>query len=136
MNETYIGIDVGTSGMKLLLIDAQRRILAQSSLEYELSNPRESWLEIDPTIWYDSALEGLRRLLKDQDASRVGAIGVTGQMHTLILLDGEGEAVRPAIMWNDKRTVDCLPALRRALAGEPDGEYLKNIVSTGSPAAR
>ena len=135
MNESYIGIDVGTSGMKLLLIDAQRRILAQSSLEYQLLNPREGWSEIDPNIWYDSALEGLGRLLEGQDPTRVGAIGITGQMHTLILLDGNGETVRPAIMWNDKRTADCLPALRQALAEEPDGAYLRNIVSTGSPAA-
>lgn len=121
--------------MKLLLIDAQRRILAQTSLEYELSKPRKGWSEIDPGIWYDSALEGLRRLLEGQDAARVGAIGVTGQMHTLIMLDERGETVRPAIIWNDKRTAQCLPALREALAEEPDGEYLRNIVSTGSPAA-
>ena len=135
MDRTYIGIDMGTSGVKLLLIDAQRRILAQSSLEYEVSQPREGWSEIDPGIWYDAALEGLERLLAGQDAERVGAIGVTGQMHTLVLLDARGESVRPALMWNDKRTAACIPLLRQTLAQGPDGAYLSGIVSTGSPAA-
>ena len=135
MNRTYIGIDMGTSGIKLLLIDAQRRILAQSSLEYEVSQPREGWSEIDPGIWYDAMLEGLQKLLADQEAGQVGAIGVTGQMHTLVLLDDRGESVRPALMWNDKRTAACIPLLRQTLAQGPDGAYLSGIVSTGSPAA-
>lgn len=135
MDNTYVGIDMGTSGVKLLLIDAQKNILSRSYLEYELSHPREGWSEIDPAIWYESALEGLRRLLKDQDPARVGVIGVTGQMHSVTLLDENGDHVRPAIIWNDKRTVDCVPILREALEGEPDGDYLRGIVSTGSPAA-
>ena len=135
MKGTYIGIDVGTSGMKLLLINERKEILAQSHLEYELSHPRENWSEIDPNIWYESAVEGLRRLLKDQDPSQVRVIGVTGQMHTLVLLGEDGQSIRPAMMWNDKRTADCIPVLREALAGEPDGAYLSGIVSTGSPAA-
>ena len=135
MNNTYIGIDMGTSGVKLLLIDAQKRILSQSYLEYELSHPREGWSEIDPAVWFDCTLEGLRRLLKGQDPARVGVIGVTGQMHSLTLLDEDGRSVRPAMMWNDKRTAACIPILREALAGEPDGDYLCDIVSTGSPAA-
>ena len=135
MKGTYIGIDVGTSGMKLLLINERKEILAQSHLEYELSHPRENWSEIDPNIWYESAVEGLRRLLKDQDPSQVRVIGVTGQMHTLVLLGEDGQSIRPAMMWNDKRTADCIHVLREALAGEPDGAYLSGIVSTGSPAA-
>ncbi len=135
MSDTYIGIDAGTSGIKLLLINAQQKILAQCSLEYELSHPREGWSEIDPNVWYENALKGLRRLLEGQDPSRVSTIGVTGQMHTLVLLGADGECVRPAMMWNDKRTADCVPILQEALAGEPDGDYLRGIVSTGSPAA-
>ena len=135
MDKTYIGIDMGTSGIKLLLIDAQRKILAQSSLEYEVSQPRDGWSEIDPRIWYDAMLQGLKALLAEQDAQRVGAIGVTGQMHTLVLLDAQGESVRPALMWNDKRTAACIPLLRQTLAQGPDGAYLSGIVSTGSPAA-
>ena len=121
--------------MKLLLIDAQRHILAQSHQEYELSHPHEGWSEIDPNIWYESAIRGLKQLLEGQDPSRVRGIGVTGQMHTLILLGEDGACVRPAMMWNDKRTADCIPVLQQALAGEPDGDYLRGIVSTGSPAA-
>ena len=135
MNRTYIGIDMGTSGIKLLLIDAQRKILAQSSLEYEVSQPREGWSEIDPEIWYVAMMAGLRQLLAGQEAARVGAIGVTGQMHTLVLLNERGESVRPALMWNDKRTAESIPLLRQTLNKGPDGAYLSGIVSTGSPAA-
>lgn len=135
MDRTYIGIDLGTSGVKLLLIDEQRRILAQQSLEYEVSHPQEGRSEIDPAIWYEAALDGLQRLLSGQDAGSVAAIGVTGQMHTLVVLDEAGESVRPALMWNDKRTAKDIPLLRRTLANGPDGEYMSGIVSTGSPAA-
>ena len=135
MNGTYIGIDVGTSGIKLLLIDDQRHILARAHREYELSHPKDGWSEIDPGIWYASAMDGLRELLENQDPALVGAIGVTGQMHTLIMLDSNGECVRPAMMWNDKRTAECVPTLRKALSEEPDGAYLSGIISTGSPAA-
>lgn len=132
---TYIGIDLGTSGVKLLLMDDSRNVLAQSSLEYEASHPQKGWAEIDPEIWYDRTLEGLRRLLSGQNPERVSVIGVTGQMHTLVLLDRDGGVLRPAMMWNDKRTAGMLPFLRSALAEGPDGEYLSGIVSTGSPAA-
>ena len=135
MGKTYIGIDMGTSGVKLLLMDEGKQLLAQASLEYELSRPRAGWSEIDPDLWYEKTLEGLRRLLEGQDAREVRAIGVTGQMHTLVLLDGRGACVRPAMLWNDKRTAAAIPDLRRALAQGPDGAYLSGIVSTGSPAA-
>ena len=135
MDRTYIGIDLGTSGIKLLLIDEQRKILAQSSLEYEADHPREGWSEIDPGVWYSAAMEGLKTLLAGQETGRVSAIGVTGQMHTLVMLDETGKSLRPALMWNDKRTAKYLPLLRETLRHEPDGDYLSGIVSTGSPAA-
>ena len=135
MEKTYIGIDMGTSGVKLLLMDERQALLNQVGLEYELSRPREDWSEIDPAIWYEKTLEGLAALLDGQDARRVAAIGVTGQMHSLILLDGKGESLRPAMLWNDKRTGGLLPILREALREDPDGDYLSQIVSTGSPAA-
>ena len=136
MNEnTYIGIDMGTSGIKLLLLDEERNALAQASRAYQISRPRDGWAEIDPEIWYAAMLEGLEELLEGRDASRVRAIGVTGQMHTLIVLDEAGQSVRPALLWNDKRTKAYIPELRELLASCPDGAYLKGIVSTGSPAA-
>lgn len=135
MGKTYIGIDMGTSGVKLLLMDETQTLLGETQLEYELSRPREGWSEIDPAIWYDKTVEGLEALLRGQDAQSVAAIGVTGQMHSLILLDENGESLRPAMLWNDKRTAGLLPILREALKEDPDGEYLSGIVSTGCPAA-
>lgn len=135
--DTYIGIDMGSSSVKLLLMDEQREVLAQSALEYEVSHPHEGWAEIDPSLWYDRTMEGLRLLLEGQDGKSVSAIGVTGQMHTLTLLGGEGNPLRPSMMWNDKRTARDIPLLRERLAACPDadGRYLAGIVSTGSPAA-
>ena len=135
MEKTYIGIDMGTSGVKLLLMDEDQTLLSETHLEYELSRPREGWSEIDPAIWYEKTVEGLRQLLRGQNAKAVSAIGVTGQMHTLILLDEDGNSLRPAMLWNDKRTTDLIPMLRQALREDPDGAYLSGIVSTGSPAA-
>ena len=135
MENTYIGIDVGTSGIKLVLIDENRDILSQSSREYEVSHPHEGWSEIEPSIWYEKMLEGLHELLKDQNPKLVRTIGVTGQMHTLILLDKDGNSLRPAMMWNDKRTSKYIPILREKLSKGYEGKYLSKIVSTGSPAA-
>lgn len=135
MKKNYIGIDIGTSGVKLLLIDEEKNILSQTSREYEVSNPKENWSEIDPLIWYEKTIDGLHELLKGQNTNLVSVIGVTGQMHTLILLDEKGNSLRPAILWNDKRTAKYIPLLREKLSKTPEGDYLSKIVSTGSPLA-
>ncbi|MBQ6594288.1 MAG: xylulokinase [Clostridia bacterium] len=135
MENIYIGIDLGTSGVKLLAVDEGRRVLAQTGRSYENDHPRAGWSEIDPDIWFRQTLDGLTELLSGLDPSGVAAIGVTGQMHTLVPLDGEGQCVRPALLWNDKRTKALIQELREALRPCSDGEYLSGIVSTGSPAA-
>ena len=133
--KSYIGIDVGTSGIKLLLIDDARNVLAQTSREYEVCHPHEGWSEIEPSVWYENMISGLHELLAGQDPKRVRTIGVTGQMHTLILLDENGKSLRSALMWNDKRTTEYIPLLREKLSQTSEGKYLSRIVSTGSPAA-
>ena len=135
MSNTYLGIDMGTSAMKLTLIDNQNRVLSHASVAYEASHPKTGWSEIDPEIWFDRMMEGLEEVLKEQDPSAVRAIGLTGQMHTLVLLDDNGSPVRPAIMWNDKRTKDMIPDLKERFASFQEGAYLSATVSTGSPAA-
>lgn len=135
MKHTYLGIDLGTSAVKVLLINDRKQIIKQINREYEIDHPSPGWSEIDPRVWYDHLLECLHEMFEDQDAGMVGGIGVTGQMHTTVTIDINGEPVRKAIMWNDTRTKALLPFLKETLAGFPEGRYLSGIVSTGSPAA-
>lgn len=135
MEHTYLGIDLGTSAMKMVLTDAHKNIIEQISEEYEAEHSDGGWSEINPEIWFDALKRGIRRILRNQNKSQVKGIGVTGQMHTLIILGEDGTAVRPAMMWNDTRTKDLLPQLKEMIKGFSGGEYLSKTISTGSPAA-
>lgn len=132
---TFLGIDLGTSAMKLVLIDADKNVLAQIVEEYQAARPERGFCEIDPEVWYDCMISAMERILNRCDRSRIRGIGVTGQMHTLVVLDELGRPVRPAIMWNDIRTRDLLPELKARIRDFPEGEYLSRTISTGSPAA-
>lgn len=135
MEHIFLGIDLGTSAMKMVLIDEKKNVLARITEEYEVAQPDRGWNEIDPEIWFKCMENGMDRILENCDRKKVGGIGVTGQMHTLIVLDGKGEPVRPAMMWNDIRTKDLIPELKAQIESFPDGDYLAKTISTGSPAA-
>ena len=100
----YIGIDLGTSAVKLLLMDEVGKIQKIVSREYPLYYPKPGWSEQDPADWYTQTLEGLRELLSDCDKSQVAGISFGGQMHGLVILNHEDQVIRPAILWNDGRT--------------------------------
>lgn len=135
IKHTFLGIDLGTSAMKLVLIDAEKKVLAQLTEEYQAAQPERGFSEIDPEIWYSCMLSAMERILKQCDRSRLRGIGVTGQMHTLVVLDEEGNPLRPAIMWNDIRSKDLIPKLKGQIKKFPEGDYLSRTISTGSPAA-
>jgi xylulokinase len=101
-----LGIDLSTTGAKALLIDEQGRIVASASTPLTLSTPRPLWAEQQPRDWWDAAAASIRAALATAEATgdEVRAVGLTGQMHGLVLLDGQGEPLRPAILWNDQRT--------------------------------
>ena len=134
-NNTYLGIDLGTSAIKLVLIDGQKNVLAQITEEYETAQPEKGFNEIDPEEWFACMMNGMERILKTCDRRLLKGIGVTGQMHTLIALDKDGKAVRPAMMWNDIRTSDLIPELKERMENFEEGAYLSKTISTGSPAA-
>jgi len=100
----YLGIDVGTSSTKAILMDEQGRAVASASREYPLSTPRNGWAEQHPHLWRDAALEAIHELAAGVDAADIKSIGLTGQMHGLVMLDERGEVIRPAILWCDQRT--------------------------------
>lgn len=113
-NEKYfLGIDLGTSAMKLVLIDGNKKVLAQVTEEYEVACPKKNWSEIDPEIWYQCMLVGMKKILRDVDSRKLKGIGVTGQMHTLVTIGMSGKPVRSAIMWNDMRTKELIPELKK-----------------------
>ncbi len=95
-----LGIDVGTSGCKVLLIDETGKVLKQASAEYPLSVPRPLWSEQNPEDWW----AGVQQCLAEINEPAIDGIGVTGQMHGAVLLDANDEVIRPAILWNDQRT--------------------------------
>ncbi len=100
----FIGIDLGTSAVKLLLMEEDGTIRKTVSREYPLHMPKPGWSEQDPADWERETFLGIRQLLEGEDASRVAGIGAGGQMHGLVALDREGRVLRPAILWNDGRT--------------------------------
>ena len=124
---------MGTSGMKLVLIGEDETILRHQSVTYEATHLREGWSEIDPELWYEAMRTGMQRLLDGFDSSRLAGIAITGQMHTLVVLDGQGRPLRPALMWNDLRTKEMIGELRAFLKNIPDDGYLQRTISTGSP---
>ncbi|MBQ1476557.1 MAG: carbohydrate kinase, partial [Erysipelotrichaceae bacterium] len=100
----YIGIDLGTSAVKLLLVNEKGKIENSVSREYPLSFPHPGWSEQEPSDWWKAVKEGLKDLLEGFDKEEVRAIGCGGQMHGLVVLDENDRVIRPAILWNDGRT--------------------------------
>lgn len=102
----FLGLDVGTSGAKAVLINHLGQPLAETDREYPLSTPSPLWAEQDPALWWTASASAIRNVLAQAktDATNVAAIGLTGQMHGLVLLDAAGKVLRPAILWNDQRT--------------------------------
>ncbi|NLG50684.1 MAG: xylulokinase [Chloroflexi bacterium] len=104
---TYlIGIDVGTTGTKTLLIDQQGTVLASVTAEYPMYTPRPQWAEQDPEDWWEATVKTIRQVLARSriDPAEIAGIGLTGQMHGMVMLDGQGKVLRRCIMWNDQRT--------------------------------
>ena len=100
----YIGVDLGTSAVKLLLMDAQGEIKNVVSKEYPLEFPQPGWSQQNPEDWRRAVMEGIPELLSGFDRAQVAGIGCGGQMHGLVVLDKDDNVIRPAILWNDGRT--------------------------------
>jgi xylulokinase len=112
-----IGVDVGTSSVKALALATDGALVASASREISFDTPHPGWAETDPRVWWRATCETIRELRQHPlvaDAP-IEAVGLTGQMHGLVLVDREAEPVRPAIMWNDQRTSDEVAALEREL---------------------
>ena len=131
----FLGIDIGTSSVKLIALDEAGAVVKKCGRDYQYSQPYPGWREIWPSIWVEAVEDGLEELLSGLDRRSVKAIGLTGQMHTTVFLDRYGNCIRPAIMWNDMRTKDRISFMKENLEGKRDSQSILRILSTGSPAA-
>ena len=132
----YIGIDLGTSAVKLLLLSSEGKIVNMVSREYPLSFPHPGWSEQNPVDWYEQSMEGVKELLKGQDASQVAGISFGGQMHGLVILDENDNVIRPAILWNDGRTQKETDYLNNEIGTKKLAQYTANIAFAGFTAPK
>ena len=132
----YIGIDLGTSAVKLLLMDEEGRIQNEVSREYPLEFPHPGWSQQDPEDWKNAVLEGIPALLEDFDRSQVAGIGAGGQMHGLVVLDENDQVIRPAILWNDGRTAEEVAYLNEVIGREKLSALTANIAFAGFTAPK
>lgn len=132
----YVGIDLGTSAVKLLLMDEKGQIRKIVSREYPLYFPHPGWSEQNPEDWYEQSLEGLKELLSDCDRTQVAGISFGGQMHGLVILDENDQVIRPAILWNDGRTTEETNYLNQVIGKEKLSEYTANIAFAGFTAPK
>ena len=132
----YIGIDLGTSAVKLLLMDGNGEIKKIVSREYPLSFPHPGWSEQEPAHWLRETLAGIRELTADCDKSQVAGIGAGGQMHGLVVLDENDQVIRPAILWNDGRTAAETDYLNTVIGKDKLSQYTANIAFAGFTAPK
>ena len=132
----FIGVDPGTSAVKLLLMDEESKIVNIVSREYPLYFPHPGWSEQKPEDWWEQSKEGIRELVKDVDKSQVAGSSFGGQMHGLVILDENDNVIRPAILWNDGRTAKQTDYLNTVIGKEKLSEYTANIAFAGFTAPK
>ncbi|MDD3168164.1 MAG: xylulokinase [Eubacteriales bacterium] len=134
----YIGIDLGTSSVKLLLMQADGVVLSSVSKEYPVCFPKPGWSEQNPQDWLRQTLVGLGELLATEHANKslIGGIGIGGQMHGLVALDQNDQVIRPAILWNDGRTEQETEFLNTQIGIKQLSAYTGNIAFAGFTAPK
>ena len=132
----YIGVDLGTSAVKLLLMNAKGAIEKIVSREYPLYFPRPGWSQQNPEDWWNGTVEGIRELISGIDGNLVAGISFGGQMHGLVILDEADQVIRPAILWNDGRTAAQTDYLNQVVGKETLARNTANIAFAGFTAPK
>lgn len=132
----YIGVDLGTSAVKLLLMEGSGKICNIVSKEYPLFFPHPGWSEQNPEDWFAQSMEGIKELTEGIDRKEVAGIGFGGQMHGLVTLDKDDNVIRPAILWNDGRTGEETEYLNTVIGKEKLSQYTANIAFAGFTAPK
>jgi xylulokinase len=128
-----IGIDISTTATKAVVVDRSGAVVGVGASTYGYDTPHPQWAEQDPHLWWDATVTALRQVIADHgiDASEVAALGLSGQMHGSVLLDADGEVIRPAILWNDQRTESECDEIRRRVGARRLIEVTGNDALTG-----
>ena len=132
----YIGADLGTSSLKLLLLDSDGNILNKAVKNYGVSYPAPGWSEQDPSLWWSAFAGGVKELICGFDASLISGIGIGGQMHGLVALDKDDNVIRPCILWNDGRTTKEADYLNEVIGTDFLAENTANIAFAGFTAPK
>lgn len=132
----YIGVDLGTSAVKLLLVNEHGDILGEVSKEYPVYYPRSGWSEQNPADWWDAVKSGITELTADYDKKQIAGIGAGGQMHGLVVLDENDDVIRPAILWNDGRTQKQVDYLNGVIGKDVLSQNTANIAFAGFTAPK
>ena len=134
----FLGIDISTTSSKALLMDERGEVRTVTSTPHTLQTPRPLWSEQDPLEWWDAASASIMSVLEKAgiDGERIAAIGLTGQMHGLVLLDEAGSVLRPAILWNDQRTKSQCDAIHKRIGKEKFIQITGNVALPGFTAPK
>jgi xylulokinase len=134
----FLGIDTSTTSSKALLIDERGDVIAVASSPHTLQTPRPLWSEQNPQEWWNAAVMSIRAVFGKAGISResIGAVGLTGQMHGLVLLDEVGNVLRPAILWNDQRTQSQCDEIHQRIGRERFIQITGNVALTGFTAPK
>ena len=132
----YLGIDLGTSSVKAVLADADGKIVDSQSAEYPVFYPKEGWSEQRPEDWYNGMIIILQTLGRRNELSKIEGVSFCGQMHGLVLLDENDTVIRPALLWNDNRTIEEVRFLNEKVGREKLIDWTGNIALTGFTAPK
>lgn len=132
----YIGVDLGTSSVKLLLMDENGKIESIVTREYPIFYPKTGWSEQKPEDWYSALVDGIKELTKDCNKDEIDGISFSGQMHGMVILDENDKVIRPAILWNDGRTQAECDYLNNEIGREKISSYTANMALTGFTAPK
>ncbi|MBQ7225068.1 MAG: xylulokinase [Clostridia bacterium] len=132
----FIGVDLGTSSVKMLLVASDGEILKSVTREYPICYPKSGWSEQSPYDWYNASIDGLKELIAEVDKSTVKGISFGGQMHGLVILDKNDNVIRPAILWNDGRTQKQTDYLNEVIGKDKLSLYTANIAFAGFTAPK
>ena len=134
----FLGIDTSTTSSKALLIDERGNVVAVASSPHTLQTPKPLWSEQNPREWWEAVSASIRSVLEQAaiGGEEVAAIGLTGQMHGLVLLDEAGNILRPAILWNDQRTQNQCDEIHQRIGKEKFIQITGNVALTGFTAPK
>jgi len=130
--DCFLGVDVGTSGVKAILVSPAGEVTAGATSPLSMSTPRPGWAEQDPEAWWTATIASIRLVIERNSPARIAAVGISGQMHSSVFLDKSGRVIRPALLWCDGRTTaECTEITARAGGEERLRDWVRNPALEG-----